>query len=131
MKKIIKVEFVFENCMSEIITEDEIGTVIIEDIAAQVARVASNCISFYLTTGTFAIELSGNASKKIGELLKDSSITSVILTDINGENNEIALDYDEDSKNLSKNINEKYYFDELNNLYIVVSKTKNFGDFFS
>lgn len=131
MKKIIKVEFVFENCMSETITEDEIGTVIIEDIAAQVARVASNCISFYLKAGTFVIELSGNASKKISELLKDSSITSVVLTDINGECNEIALDYDEDSNNLSKNINEKYYFDELNNLYIVVSKTKNFGDFFS
>ena len=134
MKYIKKIEIGFENCLLATVDVSNIGGIILEDIGTKIVRIGTNAVASIDQAKTLALEILAPEARRIFEILKDSSITSITIIDEFGDETEYQVFYevfpDEENDLGARNIHEKFSMSSLGNLYIVVSEDKKLGFFF-
>lgn len=142
--KLSKITFGFENCETLTIDGKYVGSFLVEDLTTAFRRIACNSFDKVEIAHTFVIEIAAGAdgehkpfgikdleTTKFKRLLMYNDITSIDFT--LGEGYEtIEASYWLCWVGQQEEVNEGQhtYLSELGNLYIVVSDTKKFEDFF-
>ena len=134
MKYIKKIEIGFENCLLATVDVSNIGGIILEDIGTKIVRIGTNAVASIDQAKTLALEILAPEARRIFDVLKDSSITSITTIDEFGDETEYQVFYEvfpNEANDLgARNIHEKFSMSSLGNLYIVVSEDKELGFFF-
>lgn len=138
-KRVINIEFVFENCDYLDIDSKYIGMIRINEIYESIRRTACNCIEKYKGTNLFFIEIfkSGNTlfksfekdeskETKFERLANFNDITSIVITFSDDSKEEYYVDYNgaycEES-----NVNQSSMISDIGNLYILITNPEKFS----
>ena len=145
MKKIKKVEFVFENCETIEIPVGCLYVFSLEDIKERISRKAINLIAASRYTDNCAICISKNANKEyqpfgvehfdkefiFDRIRKYNDITYFDITYDNGESETIYVDYKSESEDIgAKNLNMETYINDDGHLFISICDGKSIYDIF-
>ena len=145
MRNVKSIEFVFENCECLEIEAKYFGGVHLEDIKTSIARIACNSIAKMQTVHSAVFEIFseanteyapfGNQSDKMVKFDRIAAwddITQIIVHYEDDQEEVYYVDYDDDGNDGlgAPNKNQKSCISALGNLYLVIEKDKNIGDYF-
>lgn len=141
MQEVKSVELVLENCESIKFSPDQIGAFGCTEIVAQVARVACNSISKYLSCKEMYMELYSAANQKYDSFGRESEhkaferlcqyddITGVEVVYEDGSKDYILVPWNEESEYSNKY--QTSYIASDNSLRILVSREQRAVNFFA
>lgn len=145
MKKIKKVEFVFENCEVIEIPVNSLFIFSLEDIKERISRKAINMVASTRYTESCAICISKNANKEyqpfgvehfdkdfiFDRIRRFNDITYFDITYDNGESESIYVSYKSESEDIgAKNLNMETYINDDGHLFITICEGKSIYDIF-
>lgn len=145
MRNVKSIEFVFENCECLEIESKYFGGVHLEDIRTSIARIACNSIAKMQTVHIAVFEIFseanteyapfGNQSDKLLKFDRIAALDDITQIIVHYEDNQeevYYVDYDDDGNDGlgAPNKNQKSCISALGNLYLVIEKDKNIGDYF-
>lgn len=128
--EIKKIIFYFDNTESIEIPVERIGSILIDDIAESISRLASNYVAKQKYASTFYIEIFNMKShdKSLLRFKEANDITSFEIIYTDGTKEEIFVDFD-DTEYSYTNKNQEVYISKFYNIYICVSNKVNIGNF--
>lgn len=119
----------FENCDSIVIPSKYIGQMRLDDVQESIAKSYYNSITFESEAESFAIEILKDASllksdfgKTLDEIVYDIMLSRMFISGVSFNEKDICIDGVEKFQIVSVS--------DLGNIYIVVSDTKNWSDYF-
>lgn len=145
MRNVKIIEFVFENCECLEIEAKYFGGVHLDDIRTSIARIACNSIAKMQTVHSAVFEIFSEANTeyapfgsqsdkmvKFDRLVAWDDITQIIVHYEDNQEEVYYVDYDDDGNDGlgAPNKNQKSCISALGNLYLVIEKDKNIGDYF-
>ena len=145
MKNVKSIEFVFENCECLEIEAKYFGVVYLENIQTSIVRIACNSIAKMQTIHSAVFEIFSEANieyapfgsqsdkmVKFDRLVAWDDITQIIMHYEDNQEEVYYVDYDDNGNDGlgAPNKNQKSCISALGNLYLVIEKDKNIGDYF-
>lgn len=143
MRRVKSIEFTFENCEYFSIDAKYFGALELTDFNTHIQRIASNVITKMNCVGTVAMEIFSEGDSKYScfgdeELTKferlknwnDITALTVVYEDDSEETYYVNYEEEDEDQLSSPNVLQRSKTNKFGDLYIIISESKCFTDFF-